>query len=160
MHDIIYRPIGFVHSPFYDIREMPVQPAGARGVGGTIVILPELEAGLVDLDGFSRITVLYHFHRTSGYSLEVTPFLDTVPHGVFSTRAPRRPNSIGISILRLTGIDGPTLRVEDVDILDGTPVLDIKPYVPLFDAYTNEDTGWLEKAADGAHTARADNRFR
>lgn len=159
MTEIVFTPIGIIHSPFNNPRDMPIQPIGARGVRGTIEIDPAYAAGLKDLAGFSRIIVLYHFHRSDGYALEVTPFLDTATRGVFATRAPRRPNAIGISMLTLVAIDGATLTVEDVDILSGTPVIDIKPYVPAFDAYPDERAGWLAAASGDARTMRSDDRF-
>ena len=159
MTGITFTPVGTVRSPFHDPRNMPIQPLGARGVRGTIELDPVYAAGLRDLAGFSRIILLYHFHRSEGYALEVVPFLDKTPHGVFATRAPRRPNAIGLSILRLVAVDGTTLTVEDVDILDGTPVLDIKPYVPAFDAYPDERSGWLTAAAEDPRTVRSDDRF-
>jgi tRNA-Thr(GGU) m(6)t(6)A37 methyltransferase TsaA len=158
MH-IEYIPIGTVHSPFTERQGMPIQPAGARGVQGTIEILPEYQPGLRDLDGFSHIVLLYHFHMSEGYSLEVVPFMDPHPHGVFATRAPKRPNSIGLSVVRLLGIEGCTLRVENIDILDGTPLLDIKPYVPQFDLAPDPRTGWLAAPAETAAERKADDRF-
>jgi len=115
---------------------------------------------LKDLDGFSHIILLYHFHRVEGYSLLVTPFMDTIQHGLFSTRAPKRPNPIGISVVRLVQISGLTLDIENVDILDGTPLLDIKPYVPQFDNHPANAIGWLENTNGKAKVARADGRFR
>jgi tRNA-Thr(GGU) m(6)t(6)A37 methyltransferase TsaA len=159
MTELVFTPIGTVRSPFHDPRDMPIQPVGARGVRGTIELDPIYAAGLKDLEGFSRIIILYHFHRSEGYSLEVVPFLDKTPRGIFATRAPRRPNAIGISILRLVAVEGATLTVEDVDILDGTPVLDIKPYVPAFDAYPDERSGWLATTSETARTMRSDGRF-
>ena len=112
MTEIVFTPIGTVHSPFSDPRDMPIQPVGARGVRGTIELDPTYATGLKDLEGFSRIIVLYHFHRSNGYSLEVVPFLDKATRGVFATRAPRRPNTIGITMLKLIAVDGATLTVE------------------------------------------------
>ena len=159
MTEIVFTPIGIVRSPHHNLRDMPIQPVGARGIRGTIELDPAWSAGLKDLEGFSRIILLYHFHRSEGYALEVVPFLDKTPRGVFATRAPRRPNAIGISILRLTAVCGMTLYVEDVDILDGTPVLDIKPYVPAFDAHPDERAGWLAENSGAARTMRSDDRF-
>ena len=155
-----YIPIGIVHSPFSDIAGMPIQPTGARGIRGTIEIRPEFVRGLKDLEGFARIILIYAFHRCNGYSLEVKPFLDPQPHGIFATRAPRRPNAIGLSIVRLVGIQGTTLEIEDVDILDGTPLLDIKPYVPAFDSYCEAKAGWFDAVSHNATSFRSDERFR
>jgi len=151
--------IGTVRSPHLECEGMPIQPQGARGVRGAIELDPVYEPGLADLAGFSRIIVLYLFHRSQGYALTVIPFLDTRPRGLFATRAPRRPNPIGLSVLRLTGIEGCRLLVEDVDILDGTPVLDIKPYVPSFDAFPDEASGWFGEVARDPAAVRADRRF-
>ena len=156
---ITYTPIGTIHTPFTDLEGMPIQPSGARDVPGTVILEPHYMAGLRDLEGFSHIILLYHFHRSSGYRLTVTPFLDTVERGLFATRAPRRPNPIGLSIVRLTGIDGATLKVNDVDMVDGTPLLDIKPWVPRFDTRDNVRSGWLEKVQDRARQVSADRRF-
>ena len=118
---ITFTPIGTIHTPFTNLDGMPIQPTGAKDVKGEIILEPQYEEGLRDLDGFSHIILLYHFHLSNGYRLTVKPFLDTVNRGLFSTRAPRRPNPIGLSIVRLVQIDGPTLHVQDVDVLDGTP---------------------------------------
>ncbi|MDD4136438.1 MAG: tRNA (N6-threonylcarbamoyladenosine(37)-N6)-methyltransferase TrmO [Methanoregula sp.] len=155
-----YIPIGTVRSPFSDIAGMPIQPSGARGIRGTIEIRPEFVAGLKDLEEFSHVILIYAFHRCNGHSLEVKPFLDTRPHGIFATRAPKRPNAIGLSIVRLAGIAGNTLEIEDVDILDGTPLLDIKPYVPAFDSYCDAKAGWFDGVTHTATSVRSDERFR
>lgn len=160
MEEIIYTPIGVIHSPFTDITGMPIQPAGAQGVSGTVDIEPEYCDGLKDLEGFSHIILVYHFHLAKGYSLQVKPFLNERVHGVFATRAPKRPNSLGISVVKLQKVETCILHIEDVDVIDGTPLLDIKPYVPEFDVRTVEQTGWLTKRAHNAYRARADNRFR
>ena len=160
MHQIVYTPIGIVRSPFKEPEGMPIQPSGARGVRGRVELKVELLAGLKDLEGFSHIILLYHFHRSQGYSLKVVPFLDHESHGVFATRAPRRPNSIGLSIVRLVGLDGCVLHIEDVDVLDGTPLLDIKPYVPAFDSVGTDAVGWLSGKAEKASDTRADERFK
>ena len=155
-----YIPIGTIRSPFPDIAGMPIQPSGARGVRGTIEIRPEFVAGLKDLEEFSHVILIYAFHRYNGHSLEVKPFLDPKPHGIFSTRAPKRPNAIGLSIVRLTGVAGNMLEIEDVDILDGTPLLDIKPYVPAFDSHCDAKAGWFDAVANNATSVRSDERFR
>lgn len=157
---ITYQPIGWVESPFTDIEGMPIQPTGAADIHGTIHVEPAFTAGLTDLDGFSHIIVLYHLHRCTGYALEVVPFLDTTPHGIFATRSPKRPNPIGLSVLRLVNIDGVRLHVQGIDILHGTPVLDIKPYLPAFDSPAVERIGWFASQIDQVANTRADARFR
>lgn len=154
-----YRPIGIVRSPHKNISDMPIQPTGAQGVAGSLELVPELTEGLQDLEGFSHIILLYHFHQAGNTRLSVTPFLDETPHGIFATRAPCRPNAIGLSVVRLNKVTGSTLHIEDVDILDGTPVLDIKPYVPEFDAPEVERRGWLGRAGEGVRERRSDSRF-
>jgi tRNA-Thr(GGU) m(6)t(6)A37 methyltransferase TsaA len=158
--EIKYQPIGVIHSPFKDIEGMPIQPAGAANVRGTVEVSPELADGLRDLEGFSHIILLYHFHQVQEAKLVVTPFMDSKPHGVFATRAPKRPNSIGLSIVKLLNIEGNILHIENVDILDGTPLLDIKPYVPEFDRPSVERVGWLGQAKGKVQGKRSDNRFR
>jgi tRNA-Thr(GGU) m(6)t(6)A37 methyltransferase TsaA len=159
MGGIKYKPIGIVRSPFKDVNGMPIQPTGARGITGTVEVEPEYADGLKDIEGFSYIILIYHFHLSVGYSLKVKPFLDDRQRGLFSTRAPRRPNPIGMSIVRLIKVEGCTLHIEDVDIVDGAPLLDIKPYVPEFDVREVEKTGWLFGRADKVHEAESDERF-
>ncbi len=156
---IEYRPIGVIHTPFENLEGMPIQPCGARGVEGTVEVFADFEEGLNDVDGFSHLILLYHFHRSTGFALLVTPFLDSQPRGVFATRSPRRPNPIGISVVRLIGRDKLTLYVQHVDVLDGTPLLDIKPYVPEFDQYPATRVGWLSQKRGAASKTRADKRF-
>ena len=156
---IEYVPIGTIRSPFTEPRGMPIQSAGARGVRGAIDLDPAYAEGVADLSGFSHIILLYHLHRTQGFSLTVTPFLDNRPHGVFATRAPRRPNSIGLSVVRLVGVEGCRLTIENVDILDGTPLLDIKPYIPEMDVHPADRTGWFGHSARAMDQTRADDRF-
>ena len=136
-----YNPIGVIHTPFKERAGMPIQPSGGCGIQGTVEVYPEFQEGLSDLDGFSHIILLYCFHRIEGFKLRVVPFLDTVTRGLFSTRAPMRPNPIGFSVVRLLGLEDGILWIENVDILDGTPLLDIKPYVPEFDAQSKIRTG-------------------
>lgn len=155
-----FTPIGTIRSPFPNVSGMPIQPTGARGVRGTIEISKEYSEGLCDLDGFSHIILIYDFHKCTSCQMTVTPFLDTNPHGIFATRAPCRPNPIGLSVVRLIGVQGRTLIIEDVDILDGTPLLDIKPYVPEFDAFPYASCGWLETTAHGVGSFRSEERFR
>jgi tRNA-Thr(GGU) m(6)t(6)A37 methyltransferase TsaA len=157
---ITFTPIGTIHTPFKDIDGMPIQPSGARDVPGRLVLDPQYEEGLCDLDGFSHLILLYHFHLSEGYSLMVKPFLDTVRRGLFSTRAPRRPNPVGLSIVRLNRIDGRIIHILDVDMVDKTPLLDIKPYVPAFDIRRNVRAGWLEQSQGQSTSIKSDQRFR
>jgi tRNA-Thr(GGU) m(6)t(6)A37 methyltransferase TsaA len=152
-------PIGVIHTPFRQPAGMPIQPTGAAGVKGTVEVYEPYVVGLADLDGFSHLILLYHFHRSQGFELQVVPFLDQVPRGLFSTRAPKRPNPIGLSIVQLDQIEGGVLHVQHVDMLDGTPLLDIKPYVPDFDRPAQARTGWLEQAQQWVHKKRSDDRF-
>ncbi|MEN8729936.1 MAG: tRNA (N6-threonylcarbamoyladenosine(37)-N6)-methyltransferase TrmO [Desulfuromonadales bacterium] len=154
------KPIGVIHSPFHELEGMPIQPAGARGVQGTVEVFQEYRAGLKDLDGFSHIVLLYLFHQNQGFNLHVVPYLDTEIRGVFATRAPRRPNAIGLSVVQLNMVQDRILHIENVDILDGTPLLDIKPYVPEFDAQFNVRTGWLENARQTVRHRKSDDRFK
>ena len=157
---IEFHPIGVIHTPFTDPEGMPIQPAGAIGVKGTVEVFEEYRAGLKDLDGFSHIILLYHFHRNRGFNLCVVPFMDSEPRGLFATRAPRRPNPIGLSVVQLDTIEDGVLRIQNVDILDGTPLLDIKPYVPEFDGPAGARFGWLERARKTVTEKKADDRFR
>jgi tRNA-Thr(GGU) m(6)t(6)A37 methyltransferase TsaA len=155
-----FKAIGMIHTPFDDPAGMPIQPSGAEGVRGTIEIFPDFTEGLKDLDGFSHLILLYVFHRSKDFCLKVTPFMDTAERGVFSTRAPNRPNPIGLSVVRLVEIDGERICVENIDVLDGTPLLDIKPYVPAFDQPSGAiQTGWLGESKRRADQMRSDDRF-
>lgn len=158
--EIALKQIGTIHTPFNDPKGMPIQPSGAKGVIGNIKIMKEYEDGLKDLDGFSHIFLIYHFHQVKTSSpLIVKPFLDDKKHGIFATRGPTRPNPIGISIVELLEVSGCTLRVSDVDIIDGTPLLDIKPFVPRFDARENVRIGWLDQKDRRVDDFKSDGSF-
>jgi tRNA-Thr(GGU) m(6)t(6)A37 methyltransferase TsaA len=157
--DTLYHPIGVIHTPWTSAENAPIQPAGARDVEGTIEIDEIYLDGLRDLDGFSHILLVYHLHQAGEARLTVTPFLDTRPHGVFATRAPRRPNPVGISVVRLKDIEGVTLSILDVDMLDGTPLLDIKPVTRVFDGIPTDRDGWLSEAQNRVSRTRSDDRF-
>ena len=135
------KPIGVVHSPFTDKSQTPIQPTRSQAIG-RVEVFPEFAGGMQDLDEFSHIILLYAFHCSSGYSLQVQPFLDDQLRGLFATRHPCRPNPIGLSIVRLLACRENILDIEGVDMLDGTPLLDIKPYVPDFDVRNDVKTGW------------------
>ena len=159
MDNISFVPIGVVHSPFSEPKGTPIQPAAAKDVEGRVEIYAEFAEGLKDLEGFSHVYLIYHFHRSRGFSLTVTPFLDDTDRGVFATRAPARPNPIGLSIVRLVAVRGNILAIKDVDIVDGTPLLDVKPYIPAFDVITVERIGWLKGREKEVRHRKADSRF-
>jgi tRNA-Thr(GGU) m(6)t(6)A37 methyltransferase TsaA len=159
MNQMTYTPIGIVHSSFKEPEGTPIQPPGARGVAGSVELFPEYVEGLKDLAGFSHIILIYHFHLAKSPSLLVKPFMDDEPHGIFAVRAPSRPNPIGISVVRLVKVQANVLHIEDVDIIDGTPLLDIKPYVPEFDPPSVERRGWLEKNVGKLRSSVDDGRF-
>ncbi|RJP29281.1 MAG: tRNA (N6-threonylcarbamoyladenosine(37)-N6)-methyltransferase TrmO [Candidatus Omnitrophota bacterium] len=156
---ILFQPIGLIHTPFAEPIGMPIQPSGAVGVKGTVEVFETYEKGLKDLDGFSHIILLYHFHCYHEYSLEVKPYLDNTSHGLFATRAPKRPNPIGLSIVQLDLVEGNILHISNVDVVDGTPLLDIKPYVPDFDYWENARCGWLEKKSKNVTSQKSDLRL-
>lgn len=161
MEQIVIHPIGTIRTPHTDIRNMPIQPIAAEGIKGYIELLPEYAAGLSDLEGFSHITLFYHFHKTEGFKLKVVPFMDTQERGIFACKAPKRPNAIGTSTVRLLNIDGNIVHIEQVDMLDGTPLIDIKPFYPRYDNRDNVTIGWLEKNKDlPLKELRADDRFK
>ncbi|MFN8474126.1 MAG: tRNA (N6-threonylcarbamoyladenosine(37)-N6)-methyltransferase TrmO [Anaerolineae bacterium] len=159
MVSVTYTPIGIIHTPFTELRGMPLQSVAAQGVTGYIDLAVEYQDGLQDIEGFSHLLLIYHLHLSQGHKLRAMPFLDDQPRGIFATRAPKRPNPIGLSIVRLVGIENSRLLIEDVDILDGTPLLDIKPYVPLFDDRMNARIGWFKTNIERVFSVRADERF-
>jgi tRNA (adenine37-N6)-methyltransferase len=160
MENIYCQPVGIIHTPFKTPVDMPLQAIAGKGVAGSIEIFPEYQEGLKDLDGFSHLILIYYMHLAGSPSLTVLPFLDSEPRGVFSTRHPRHPNMLGLSIVRLVSVEGCTLQIEDLDMIDGSPLLDIKPYVPTFDIRENVSIGWLAKNVEQVHTVKADHRER
>jgi tRNA-Thr(GGU) m(6)t(6)A37 methyltransferase TsaA len=158
MHAI--KPIGVILSPFQTIEQMPIQPKGAAGTKGQVQIDDAFQPGLKDLEGFSHIYLIYSFHKANRTELTVVPFMDTRTRGVFATRSPLRPNHIGISIVRLEKIQGNLLHVLDIDVLDGTPLLDIKPYMEKFDAVENSTSGWMQASDREVAEKRSDDRFK
>jgi len=151
------RPIGVIHSPFKECKDMPIQPTLASGVTGSVEVLEEFAPGLEDLVGFDRIWLLFWCHRAGPVRMRVTPFLDNRERGLFSTRAPARPNPIGLSHVRLLSVEGAVLRITELDVLDGTPLLDIKPYAPRFDCVQTIRCGWLDALSTKDRVA--DDRF-
>jgi tRNA-Thr(GGU) m(6)t(6)A37 methyltransferase TsaA len=157
---MIYKSIGKMKTPFSCLTDMPIQPITKDGAKGFIEICNTLVEGLTDLDGFSHVIVLYHFHRQNNVQMVVTPFFDDAPHGVFATRAPCRPNPIGLSVLKLLEVKGNLIAVEGVDMLDNSPVLDVKPYISAFDHPKGKiKTGWLAHSKPSVKCTRSDGRF-
>ena len=156
---ITYTPIGTIHSPSTELSGMPIQPTSENSAKGYIDILPEFVEGLKDLDGFSHIYLIYAFHKITQAKLTVTPFLDTEMHGIFATRAPSRPNPIGLSLVKLVSIDQARVHIDQVDVLDGTPLLDLKPFIPTFEPQEEVRVGWLEGKRDRVQKTKSDRRF-
>lgn len=152
-------PIGTIATPFTSLEQMPIQPKGADATEGQLILRPEYAEGLRDLGGFSHIYILYHFHEAVRTELSVVPFMDTEKRGVFATRSPLRPSHIGMSVTRIVSVTGNIVTVEGIDVLDGTPLLDIKPYIPQFDSVENVRTGWMTKDASDVSASRSDDRF-
>jgi tRNA-Thr(GGU) m(6)t(6)A37 methyltransferase TsaA len=153
------KPIGIIHSPFKAPKGVPIQPTAGKDVQGTVEVFPEYAGGLKDLDGFSHIMLVCYFHLAKEYSLEVIPFMDDQLRGVFATRAPSRPNPIGISVVRLDKIEGNILHIRDLDIVDGTPLLDIKPHVSEFVSGEIQKIGWLEHNMKKLPKTKDNGRF-
>lgn len=159
MQKIIYEPIGIIHSSFSKPEDIPIQPSAGKGVKGHIIIDETYTSGLADLDGFSHIYLLYHLHLAKSYKLKVVPFLDDRERGLFATRAPKRPNPIGLSVVKLCGITSNRIDIENIDMVDGTPLLDIKPFVGEMNAVSDYKIGWLSKYKEEINSKRSDHRF-
>lgn len=159
MNKIEFNPIGIIHTPFTNKSGMPIQPPGAIGTKGKVEVFPEFTDGLKDLEGFSHIFLVFYFHKSTDFKLQVSPFLEDEVHGVFAIRAPNRPNPIGISIVRLEKIENNILYIDNPDILDGTPLLDIKPYIADFDSYPSSIAGWQDKHKGKVSNKKSDKRF-
>lgn len=149
MEKIVYRPIGIIHTPFKEVKDAPRQATLAQDVEAVVELFPELQEGLSNLEGFSHIIILFHLHLSEGFSLKVTPSADTRLRGLFATRSPRRPNPIGLSVVRLVKIEENRLHIRGADMVDKTPVLDIKPYIPKTDSREDVRMGWLEDKIGG-----------
>ena len=158
--EITLSPIGRLETPFNDIADMPIQPSVLADTRGKAVLDEKFVPGLKDLDGFSHIILLFLLHKISDYQLEVVPFMDTLPHGIFATRSPKRPNRIGMSIVRVESVAGNIVQFKGVDMLNGSPLLDIKPYYSYFDQQTQVRNGWLEGKTLRPENLRSDKRFK
>ena len=158
-NSLTYNPIGIILSPFKSVKGIPIQPSASKEIKGSIEIYKKYQDGLQDLQGFSHLILIYHFHLTKKSTLLVKPFLDNTQRGVFATRAPSRPNPLGLSIVKLIKIQNNILEIQDLDILNETPLLDIKPYVPDFDIKKKCKIGWLEKNIKNLPGKTDDGRF-
>jgi tRNA-Thr(GGU) m(6)t(6)A37 methyltransferase TsaA len=157
---VTYTPIGVVRSPYAALDGMPLQTVAATEVEATVELDPRVHAALRDLDGFSHLWLVAHLHRVEAWAPEVVPFLDTQPRGVLATRSPRHPNPIGLSVVELLSVEPGVLRIRGIDLLDGTPVLDVKPVVPEFDVVRADvRTGWFDAAAARVRSVRSDTRY-
>ena len=157
MTEYTFKPIGVIKTPFTEKEGTPIQGGIHPESKGKVEVYREYAEGLLDLGGFSHIILLYVFHKSKGYNLKQKPFLDDKEHGVFAIRSPKRPNPIGLTVVRLEKIEGNILTVSGVDMLDGTPLLDIKPYIPDFDPRKKVSIGWLEGKITGKYLS--DGRF-
>ncbi len=156
MHDnkIIFHQIGVIHSPHKVMSKTPIQPVFCSGLKGTVVLDAEYADGLKDLQGFSHIYLFYYFHQSQKTCLRLKPYLSDQEHGIFATRTPHRPNKLGMSLVRLMKIKDTILHVKDIDILDGTPLFDIKPYIQRFDSRENTRSGWQDAIPDDVASVR------
>jgi len=160
LQTICFEPIGVIYTPHVELVNMPVQPVGAKGVEGYIELHPELVEGLTDIEGFSHLTLIYHLHEVEGFKLMVKPFMDNKEHGIFATRSPRRPCAIGMSTVKLLRVEENRVHFEGADMLNGSPILDIKPFFRQADNRPDAVSGWLdEKHEKTAHVHRSDDRF-
>lgn len=159
MQEITYKTIGLINTSFKTLENIPIQNMGAKGVRGIIRVFDEFSEGLKDLEGFSHLILLYHLHQVKHFKLSVVPFMDNEEHGVFATRSPIRPNPIGLTVVKLIEINKNVITIENVDMLDETPILDIKPCLPMIDDIQNVKLGWLTGKIQIFETIKSDNRF-
>ncbi len=152
--NIIFHPIGIIRSPHQKLSDIPIQPVFSDDIKGSVVVDPEFAEGLMDLCEFSHIYLFYYFHQCQETCLHVKPYLSDQEHGVFATRAPHRPNKLGMSLVRLTEVEGNILHIKDIDILDGTPLIDIKPYIQRFDSREKVRSGWQDLVSDNTAAIR------
>jgi tRNA (adenine37-N6)-methyltransferase len=158
-HDFSVKPIGIIRTPHKIPSETPIQPVFSQGIRGSVLVDAQYTDGLLDLDQFSHIILIYYFHRSKGAKLVLKPYLQDQEHGIFATRAPHRPNPIGFSLVKLIAVEKNILHIEDVDILDETPLLDIKPYVKRFDSRDNVRSGWQDQVRDDDAQIRGRREF-
>ncbi len=156
--EIKFKPIGILHTPFKETTGIPRQAAGAKDVKGELEVFPEYSPGLKDLQDFSHIVIVFNFHKVIAPSLKAHPPWDDKSHGVFATRSPYRPNPIGVSVVKLESVKDNILHITGIDMADGTPVLDIKPYIPDLNPEGKIRLGWLENKVNGMNKSRSGDR--
>jgi tRNA-Thr(GGU) m(6)t(6)A37 methyltransferase TsaA len=157
---IEFSPIGIIHTPFKTVNNVPIQPTADKDSEGWIEVFDEYAEGLADLDGFSHLYLIFHLHKSAGYKLKVIPFLDTVERGIFATRSPARPNSVGLSVVKLVSVKGNIVNIKGLDIVDGTPLIDIKPLVPMFEDAADVRIGWFAGKNGEVPGKLSDERFK
>jgi len=157
---IDFQPIGIIHSPHKELSKIPIQPVFCEGIEGKVILDAQNIEGLKGLDGFSHIYLFFYFNKSQKTCLQVKPYLSNEKHGIFATRAPHRPNKLGMSLVRLLRIEENILYVSDIDILDGTPLLDIKPYIQRFDSRETSKSGWQDAVKDHAAAVRGLRDFK
>ena len=155
-----FRPIGTIYSPHKETSTIPIQPVFCKDIEGRIVLETEYAEGLRGLEGFSHIYLFYYFHESGKVCLQLKPYLSDREQGIFATRAPHRPNKLGMSLVRLVNIQENVLHVKDIDILDGTPLFDIKPYIQRFDSRENTRSGWQDTIPDDVATSRGVREYK
>ncbi|MEA3560422.1 MAG: tRNA (N6-threonylcarbamoyladenosine(37)-N6)-methyltransferase TrmO [Candidatus Omnitrophota bacterium] len=156
----VFQSIGVIHSPHKEISKIPIQPVFCKDIEGTVILNSEYAEGLKDLQGFSHIYLFYYFHQSRRICLHLKTYLSNQKHGIFATRAPHRPNKLGMSLVRLVKIKDNILHIKDIDILDGTPLLDIKPYIQRFDSKKNTRSGWQDTISDDTASMRGLRHFK
>jgi len=157
---IFFKPIGSIHTPFDEPKGTPIQGALRQDMKGEIHLFPEFQEGLQDVDKFSHLILIYYFDKVQGFSLRATPYLDNTPRGIFSIRGPRRPNPLGLTVVRNLGIRENIIKIAGVDMVDGTPLLDIKPYFSDIDSHPDATSGWMkDKLKISGNRTKADDRF-
>jgi tRNA (adenine37-N6)-methyltransferase len=159
IESVSFHTIGVIHTPFKETKGTPISSLAGYGVRGTIELFEEYAEGLKDIDGFSHLSLIYYMHLVQKVGLVGIPFMDDKPHGVFAMRSPLRPNHIGISVIKLLAVHNNILDIEDLDIIDGTPLLDIKPYLPEMDSRTECRTGWFASNIQKMFSIRDDGRY-
>ena len=157
---IEFSPIGIIHTSYKSVNNVPIQPTADNDSEGWIEIFEEFADGLADLDGFSHLYLIFHLHKSAGFKLKVIPFLDRVERGIFATRSPARPNPVGLSVVKLVSVKGNIVNIRGLDIVDGTPLIDIKPLVPMFEDSTDIRIGWFEGKGGEIPGKLSDERFK